>query len=215
MVSSSHPRPSKSITVDRQNTAILQHLARYHDPEQKLSFTDPANLAKQDQWIHFMQGEVSSNGGNNVRFFRFLPIKNYFAIALFHREGLRNLEILDKALAEREYLVGPGLGRYSFADIANFTFINSTHFTGLGSLEKFPNLYAWWKRIWARPAVKAGVNVPYPAISHNEILEEKIKNDPEFAANEKKLNGALKKALDENPPLGPPPASGKPPAPPS
>ena len=193
-----------------ESGAILQHLARYHDPEEKLSFKEPKYLAKQDQWIHFMGGDVTPNGTNNVRFFRFFPKKHDFAIALFHREGLRNLEVLDKALEGREYLVGPGKGKYTFADIANFAFVNNSYFTGLGSLEKFPNVYAWQQRIWAREPVKKGVNVPYPAISVNEVIEKKLKEDPEFAANEEKLNASLKKALDENPPLGPPPAA-KPP----
>jgi glutathione S-transferase len=185
--------------------AILQHLARYHDPEHKLSFTEPADIAKFDQWIHFMQGDITPNGTNNVRFFRFFPVKQSFSIALFHREGLKTLEVLDKALEGRDYLVGAGRGKYSFADIANFTFVNNSHFTGLGSLEGYKNLYAWQQRIWAREAVKTGVNTPYPAISVNEIIEKKVKEDPEFAANEEKLKAALKKALDENPPLGPPP----------
>ena len=115
-----------------QASAILQYLVRHYDPEHKFSFTSPAEVARQEQWIAFMQGDVTPNGVNNVRFFRFLPKKHDFSIALFHREGLKMLEILNNALEGREYLVGEGKGRYSVADIANFAFVNNSHFTGLG-----------------------------------------------------------------------------------
>ncbi|KAG4030435.1 hypothetical protein MFRU_012g01690 [Monilinia fructicola] len=47
--------------------------------------------------------------------------------------------ILDGFLADRGYLVAPGRGKYSIADIANFTWVNVAYFSGV-ELKKFSNL---------------------------------------------------------------------------
>jgi glutathione S-transferase len=184
--------------------AILQYLVRHHDPDHKLSFTSPADMARADQWINFMQGDLTPAGTNSVRFYRFLPQKHNFPLQLFHRESLRCCDILNAALQDRDYLVGPGRGKYSVADIANFTYVNNSCFVGIGTLEKWPNLRAWQQRIWAREAVKRGVDVPYPAISTNEVWERTMAEDGEFRAGEEKLREALERAMEEFPPVGPP-----------
>ncbi|KIW00577.1 uncharacterized protein PV09_07930 [Verruconis gallopava] len=187
-----------------ESGAILQYLVREHDPEHKFSFTEPAEVAKAEQWIHFMQGDMSPTGGNSIRFFRFFPEKHSFPLQLFHREGLKVLDVLDKALEGRDYLVGTGRGKFSYADIGCFPYVNNSCFVGWGPLERWPNVHRWQQRIWARPAVKRGVDTPYPALSTNESYEKKMAEDPEFAAAEKKLNEVLEKALAEFPPFGPP-----------
>jgi glutathione S-transferase len=162
------------------------------------------DVTKAEQWIAFMQGDLTPCGTNNVRFYRFLPQKHSFPLQLFHREGLRIFGILDTALEGRDYLVGAGKGKFSVADIANFTYVNNSFFIGIGPLDRWPNLKAWQQRIWARPAVKRGVDVPYPAISTNEVFEKKIAEDPDFKKLEESLSEALRKAMDEFPPMGPP-----------
>jgi glutathione S-transferase len=151
-----------------------------------------------------MQGDLTPTGTNNARFYRFLPQKYDFPLQLFHREGLRQFDVLNTALEGREYLVGAGMGKYSIADIANFTFVNNSYFIGIGSLDRWPNLKAWQQRVWARPAVKRGVDVPYPAITTNELLEKKLAEDEEFKAQEEKLKEALQNAMNEFPPMAPP-----------
>lgn len=62
---------------------------------------------------------------------------------------------------DRDYLVGPGRGRYSVADMANWTYVNFSRMTGVGGLERWPALEGWWERIWEREEVKKGVDVPF------------------------------------------------------
>jgi len=63
---------------------------------------------------------------------------------------------VEKRLEGREWLVGP---RFSIADIKAFPWISSASWAGV-DLNEFPNVQAWLKRIYARPGVSAGVNVP-------------------------------------------------------
>jgi len=79
-------------------------------------------------------------------------------------------------LKDREYLAGPGKGKYSIADINVFPWcvqsvapvpgdvnphlrLNSHAFAGIESLDEWPGLKAWFERIQARSAVQAGLKV--------------------------------------------------------
>lgn len=191
--------------------AVLQYLARNNDPDVKFHFTGVADIAKCEQWVAFSQGDLTPMGANCVRYYRFLPVKHNFPLATFHREILRQFDVLNKALKNREYLVGEGKGKYSIADVSVFPFVNSSYFIGVGSLEKWPDLKKWQERIWARPAVKKGVDVPYPVLTTNELLERKLKEDEGWRKSEEALRETLEKALKEVPdmPGGPPPGVGK------
>ena len=63
----------------------------------------------------------------------------------------------------REYLVGPGKGRYSIADIKAWAWIKGWRRSGFTEDETspFPNLLAWIDRIAARPAVQRGIGEKY------------------------------------------------------
>ena len=102
---------------------------------------------------------------------------------------------MDTALKGRDYLVGGGSGKYSIADIACWTFIDASMWCGVGALNNWPNVQAWWARIWARDAVESGVGIPYPAGNGNVIWPEKMKSDDKAIADEKPLKEALEKAL--------------------
>lgn len=68
--------------------------------------------------------------------------------------------ILDARLADRDYIAGPGRGRYSIADISIWPFANALGIASIDMEEKFPNVYKWWERINRRTAVQKGTSVP-------------------------------------------------------
>ena len=67
--------------------------------------------------------------------------------------------ILEARLKGRDWIVGPGLGRYSIADIALLGWI-SLHTFAAVSLDDFPAINYCLKRCWERPAVQRGFLVP-------------------------------------------------------
>jgi len=87
----------------------------------------------------------------------------------------------------RDYLVGPGKGKYSIADIAVFSWANWAHFAGVHSFADFPATDAWLKRVDARPAVQAGTNIPKSPGNANANYEKRIGEDDEFAGKEREL----------------------------
>lgn len=109
-------------------------------------------------------------------------------------ESERLYGVLDNQLKDRDYIVGPGRGKYSIADIASFGWVNISYFSGL-DITQFPNVHRWWKNILQRPAVQKGIAVPAPSQIINETIEKRLKEDPEgeFAVKDREL----KKAGDE------------------
>lgn len=98
--------------------------------------------------------------------------------------------ILDARLKDNEYLVG---NKYSIADIANWSWVNVAYFAGV-DLAQFPNLYNWWERISARPAVKKGLAIPDEPTFTNEPYQRRLKEEPEFKAKHDELNEITNKA---------------------
>jgi GSH-dependent disulfide-bond oxidoreductase len=95
-------------------------------------------------------------GQANV-FFRYLPEKIPVAIARYQNESRRLFEVLDKRLAESEWLAGD----YSIADIANWCWVRTWKWSGV-DIEGLPHLKRWLDAMKARPACQRGIAVPQP-----------------------------------------------------
>lgn len=70
------------------------------------------------------------------------------------------------------------------------------YFAGV-DLAQFPNLYKWWQRINARPAVQKGVAVPSEPKITNDKYQQRLKDEPEFAQQEKELKEIMQKAKEQ------------------
>jgi glutathione S-transferase len=136
-----------------------------------------------------MQGQAN-------HFLRFSKERIPYPTQRYIGETERLYGILDAQLSDRDYLVGPGRGKYSIADIASFSWVNWCYFAGI-DLSKFKNVEVWWKRINDRPAVQKGINVPSEGMAYNQKYVVRVKEDQEFAENEKKLNGLADKAKEQ------------------
>lgn len=82
--------------------------------------------------------------------------------------------MLDARLADRDYIAGPGRGKYSIADIYIVPMANATRFGGIDLRARFPHVQAWFDRVWARPAVQRGVAALGPFRFANAALEKAL-----------------------------------------
>jgi glutathione S-transferase len=82
-----------------------------------------------------------------------------YGIQRYVGETERLYGILDKRLSERDYVVGPGRGRFSIADIALIGWTNRLPNSTI-SWEQFPNVKNWFARLLERPAVRRGMLLP-------------------------------------------------------
>jgi GST-like protein len=127
-----------------ESGAILLYLA---EKSGKLIPKDVRGRADVLQWLFWQVGGLGPMAGQNGHFNVYAPEKMPYAIERYTRETARLYGVLDKRLADREFIAGT----YSIADIASYPWI-VPHEQHKQSLEDFPNLRRWFEAIRARPA---------------------------------------------------------------
>jgi GSH-dependent disulfide-bond oxidoreductase len=134
-----------------ESGAILMYLA------EKTGKFLPQEMAKRYeviQWLMFQMGGVGPMFGQANYFYR-LEEKVPFAIERYYKEAIRLYNVLEQALAQKDYLAG----EYSIADIATYPWVGR-HDGHNVKLEEFPNVKRWFDAISQRPAVKRGMEIP-------------------------------------------------------
>jgi GST-like protein len=134
-----------------ESGAILQYLGRKFG---KFYSTDERQRAEIDQWLFWQMGGLGPMAGQAHHFRQYAPEKIPYAVDRYTNEVNRLYGVLNKRLADREYLAGA----YSIADIASFPWTRSYKNQGQ-DLNDFPNMKRWFEAISARPAVMRGVEI--------------------------------------------------------
>jgi GSH-dependent disulfide-bond oxidoreductase len=93
--------------------------------------------------------------GQVHHFLRYQKGKAPYAEERYLKESQRLYGVLDRRLAEVEYMAG----EYSIADIATWPWV-SRYEWHQSDLTKFPNVLRWYRAIAARPAVQKGYHIP-------------------------------------------------------
>lgn len=119
--------------------------------------TDRKGRSRVIQWLMFQMAGIGPMMGQANVFFRYFPEKIQSAIDRYQHESRRLFEVLDRRLAESEWLADD----YSIADIANWSWVRIHGWSGV-SIDGLANLARWMEAIQARPAVQRGVAVPAP-----------------------------------------------------
>src|SRR5204862_838198 len=104
---------SKPIRVF-ESGAILMYLAEKFG---EFLPTDPAVRAECLSWLFWQMGSAPYLGGGFGHFYAYAPTKIEYAIDRFAMETKRQLDVLDRRLAESEYLAG---SEYTIADMATW-----------------------------------------------------------------------------------------------
>lgn len=133
-----------------ESGAILLYLA---EKTGRLQPADPRGRYQMLQWLMFQMGGVGPMLGQAHHFRIYAPEKIRYAIDRYTREAERLYGVMDKRLAESEYLAG----EYSIADIACYPWIRPER-QGQ-NIDDFPNLKRWMEAIAARPAVQRGMAI--------------------------------------------------------
>ncbi|HYE46603.1 MAG TPA: glutathione-dependent disulfide-bond oxidoreductase [Caulobacter sp.] len=139
-----------------ESGAILLHLA-----EKFGAFlpVDPAARAETFSWLMWQMGAAPYLGGGFGHFYAYAPFKIEYAIDRFAMEVKRQLDVLDRRLAESEYLAGP---EYTIADMAVWPWYGSLakglvyeagEFLQVGD---YRHVQRWTDQIGQRPAVRRG-----------------------------------------------------------
>jgi len=132
-----------------ESGAILLYLAEQHD---RFLGSDRWQTI---EWLMLQMGGVGPMLGQAHHFLRFNAGKAPYAEARYQNEAARLYGVLDRRLAEREYLADS----YSIADMATWPWISRFEWQGI-DWQNYPALERWYRAIAARPAVQRGYDVP-------------------------------------------------------
>jgi len=119
------------------------------------------------QWLFWQMAGLGPMAGQNHHFTQYAPEKLPYAIDRYVRETSRLYAVLDKQLADREFLARD----YSIADVASYPWV-VPHLRQQQNLDDFPNLKHWFENIRSRPAVVRAYEKG-KAISSQPVVDEK------------------------------------------
>jgi GST-like protein len=139
-----------------ESGAILVYLA-----EKFGTFLPQSSAARAEclSWLFWQMGSGPFVGGGFGHFYAYAPVKIEYAINRYAMEAKRQLDVLDRRLAENEYVAGP---EYTIADMAIWPWYGglvrgelyeAAEFLDVGS---YTNLGRWTEQIGGRPAVQRG-----------------------------------------------------------
>jgi len=139
-----------------ESGAILLHLAQKFGaflPD------DPAARAETLSWLFWQMGSAPYLGGGFGHFYAYAPSKIEYAIDRFAMETKRQLDVLDRRLAEADYIAGD---TYTIADIAIWPWYGALarghlyEASEFLSVQEYRHVRRWADRIAGRPAVQRG-----------------------------------------------------------
>jgi GST-like protein len=125
----------------------------------------PENAAKRAEclsWLFWQMGSAPYLGGGFGHFYAYAPSKMEYPINRFAMEVKRQLDVLDRRLADNRFLVGNDDSDYTIADMAVWAWYG-TLAMGLQyeageflQVQTYTNVQRWTKEIFQRPAVQRG-----------------------------------------------------------
>lgn len=142
-----------------ESGAILLYLA------EKFGALLPQDIAGRTEtlnWLFWQMGSAPYLGGGFGHFYQYAPVKIEYAIDRFSMEAKRQLDVLNRRLADSPYLGGSS---YSIADIAVWPWYGALVLGQLYGAAEFlqvddyPHVQRWAREIAERPAVQRGRRV--------------------------------------------------------
>ena len=139
--------------------------------------TDLRARAETMNWLFWQMGSAPFVGGGFGHFYAYAPIKIKYAIDRYAMEVKRQLDVLDRHLAENQYLAG---SEYTIADMAVWPWygkiaLGQAYGDAGAFLEAdgYKNVMRWTLEVGERPAVKRGVIVNKTSGDPSEQLHER------------------------------------------
>ncbi|MDE1954606.1 MAG: glutathione-dependent disulfide-bond oxidoreductase [Betaproteobacteria bacterium] len=138
--------------------------------------SDAAARTETLNWLFWQMGSAPFLGGGFGHFYAYAPTRIEYAIDRYAMEVKRQLDVLDRRLAENEYLAGP---HYTIADIAAFPWYGglvkgwqygAAEFL---SVQDYRNVQRWAEAVYQRPAVRRGRMVNRTRGEASEQLHER------------------------------------------
>jgi GST-like protein len=134
-----------------ESGAILQYLGRKFG---RFYPSDERARVEVEQWLYWQVGGLGPMAGQAHHFRQYAPEKVPYAVDRYTNEVNRLYGVMNKRLADRDFLAGD----YSIADMAAIGWVKPYKNQGQ-DLDDFPHLKRWFETMLARPAVERALEV--------------------------------------------------------
>jgi len=144
-----------------ESGAIQQYLVDRYDTDYKISYPKGTReYFEMISWLFFLNAGVGPMQGQANHFSRYAPERIEYGVNRYVNETRRLYGVLNTHLEKSKsgYLVGD---KCTIADIAHWGWVAAAFWAGV-DIDEFPALKAWEERMFARPGVEKGRNVPDP-----------------------------------------------------
>ena len=150
-----------------ESGAILLYLA---EKSEQFIAQDLRGRVEVTQWLFWQVGGLGPMAGQNHHFTRYAPEKIPYATERYVKETNRLYGVLNRRLADREYIAGA----YSIADMAAYPWVVPHEAQGQ-NLDDFPHLLRWFEAIKSRPATLRAYGLGAGLNSNPTVNEESRK----------------------------------------
>jgi GST-like protein len=162
-----NPKDSRTPLSVFESGAILVYLAEKTGKYLPNGFRERVEVM---EWLFWQMGGVGPMAGQNHHFAHYAPEKIPYAIDRYVKETNRLYGVLNKRLANREFVAG----HYSIADMAIYPWIVPHERQGQ-NLKEFPDLKRWFEAMGDRPAVKRAYAVAKEINAQPTVSDESKK----------------------------------------
>lgn len=148
-----------------ESVSILLYLA------EKFDKFIPASLAERTEmmnWLFWQAGAAPFVGGGFGHFYEYAPFAQEYPIDRYTMETKRQLDLLDRHLADKKFINGE---EYTIADMAIWPWygrlVQDELYKDAGkflNVQEYSHLKDWADRVGERPAIKRGLEVEYKEI---------------------------------------------------
>jgi GSH-dependent disulfide-bond oxidoreductase len=149
-----------------ESGAILQYLGRKTG---KFYPADERGRVEVDQWLFWQMGGLGPMAGQVHHFKNYAVETLTYAINRYVNEVNRLYGVMNKRLADREFLAG----KYSIADMACVGWTNGWERQGQ-DINEFPHLKRWLETVKARPAVERGMTLGLELRQNVDMKDPKV-----------------------------------------
>ena len=162
-----NPKDGRTPVSVFESGAILVYLAEKTGKYLPNAFRERVEVM---EWLFWQMGGVGPMAGQNHHFAHYAPEKIPYAIDRYVKETNRLYGVLNKRLANREFVAG----RYSIADMAIYPWIVPHERQGQ-NLNEFPDLKRWFEAMGDRTAVKRAYALA-KEINTQPTVSDELKN---------------------------------------
>ncbi|PFH45579.1 hypothetical protein AMATHDRAFT_71520, partial [Amanita thiersii Skay4041] len=145
-----------------ETSAVMLYLTERYDKDKVFTFDQVKEAdaySEMLQWLFWAHGGLGPMQGQTHHFHRYAPEDIKYAKTRYLDETKRLYGVIEMRLKDRDWLAGPGKGKYTIADLKAYPWVRIHKWAMIETLDEWPSVKAWVERIAIREGTQRGYAV--------------------------------------------------------